>query len=71
LNLAASYTTDGVSFDANTDDVADIITLMNAPAGTAHMLSASQALNFYLRIPANQASGKYSVLFTVDIMAIP
>lgn len=67
LNTTASYTTDGVSFDANEDDIADIITLMNGPNGTTHLLSASQALSFYLNIPASQPSGNYSILFTIDI----
>ncbi|MCC7197658.1 fibronectin type III domain-containing protein [Candidatus Peregrinibacteria bacterium] len=71
LNLASSYTGDGVSFDADSNEIPDIITLMNGPNGTAHMLSASQALSFYLNIPANQPSGNYSILFTVDISSTP
>lgn len=71
LNTVTSYTTDGVSFDANNDNTSDIITLMSAPNTGAHMLSASQALSFYLNIPASQPSGNYSILFTVDIMSLP
>jgi hypothetical protein len=71
LNLAASYTDKGRNFDSDADNIADIVPIMHAPTGTAHMLSASQALNFYLNIPGNQPSGNYSILFTVDIMSIP
>jgi hypothetical protein len=67
LNNYNTYTSDGVSFDANEDNVSDIISLMES-AASAHVLRSSQALNFYVQIPAGQESGKYSVLFTLDLI---
>ncbi len=66
LNLAATYTTDGDSFDANSDATPDTITLMSS--GSAHLTRVSQALNFYLSLPASQPAGNYSVLFTLDLI---
>jgi len=67
LNNASSYTGKGRPFDNNADQVPDIVPLINAPNGSPHMLTVSQGLNFYLRIPADQPSGNYSIIFTVDI----
>lgn len=66
LNLANTYTTNGDSFDANNDLVSDMVSLMST--STAHTMSASQALSFYLNIPADQPAGNYSVLFTLDLI---
>lgn len=63
LNLPESYT---VSFDGNDDTAADIVELMNTSSG--HIGRFSQALNFHLRIPADQPAGSYQVKFTVDLI---
>lgn len=65
-DLINAYTTDGASFDANTDDIPDIITLMESTA--PRLARISQALNFYLNIPPGQEAGTYSVLFTIDLL---
>ena len=64
--LINAYTTDGANFDANLDDTPDTITLMESTS--ARLARISQALNFYLSLPANQESGTYNVLFTIDLL---
>lgn len=66
LNLPETYTTNGVSFDENEDDIPDVITLMET--ATAHIMRASQALSFYLEIPESQPAGTYEIMFTIDLI---
>lgn len=67
LTLINAYTTDGKSFDANNDTTPDTIYLMRSTA--ARISQMSQALGFYLRIPADQEAGNYSFLLTLDLIA--
>lgn len=64
--LRNAYLNDGLSFDANTDSTPDVITLMQSTG--PRLARLSQAINFYLNIPANQAPGTYSVKFTIDLI---
>lgn len=66
LNLAGTYTT---SMNADNNGTPDIVQLMNAPA-TGHILQASQALSFLLRIPTNQVAGTYAIQFTLTATPI-
>lgn len=61
LDHIKTYTDVKQSFDKG------IISLMKAGQGT-HYLRASQALSFYLKIPANQPAGTYSTLITFDLV---
>jgi len=63
LNSADNYQT---SFDANHDNIADVVELMNTK--TNHVGRFSQALNFLLKIPPNQPAGAYQVKFTIDLI---
>jgi|GEM_PF-5060872 len=63
LGIPETY---AVSFDQNNDDIADIVELMNTTTG--HVGRFSQALNFLLKIPANQLPGTYQVKFTIDLV---
>ncbi len=65
-NLISAYTTDGTNFDADLNDIPDTITLMESTS--ARLARISQALNFYLNLPANQPSGTYNILFTIDLI---
>lgn len=64
--LRNAYLNDGLSFDENTDSNPDVITLMESTG--ARVARLSQAINFYLNIPASQASGTYNVAFTIDLI---
>ena len=64
--LRSAYTSDGKSFDANSDGVSDVITLMDSTDAKVGMLS--EALGFYLDIPAGQEAGSYSVVLTLDLV---
>ncbi|MCA9373585.1 hypothetical protein KC725_00330 [Candidatus Peregrinibacteria bacterium] len=65
-NLISAYTTDGTNFDADLNDIPDTITLMESTS--ARLARISQALNFYLNLPANQPAGTYNILFTIDLI---
>lgn len=65
-NLITAYTTDGANFDSNQDLTPDIITLIDS--NEARIAGISQAVNFYVNIPADQISGKYSILLTIDLI---
>jgi Tol biopolymer transport system component len=67
LSLKSTYTTMS-SFDQNHDNTPDAITLMET--NTAHAARMSQALSFYMNIPANQPSGTYATTFTIDLIAL-
>lgn len=64
--LRNAYLNDGQSFDENSDLTPDIITLMESTGPRVARLS--QALNFYLNIPANQTAGTYNITFTIDLI---
>lgn len=64
--LKNAYTSDGKSFDAGGDTTPDTITLMQST--NAKVARLSQALNFYLQIPASQTAGTYNVRFTIDLI---
>lgn len=64
--LATAYTTDGQNFDANGDGTPDTIVLMQSSGD--RLARMSQAISFYLNIPADQEPGTYAVLFTLDLI---
>jgi hypothetical protein len=67
LNLAGTYTAHDNFFNEQTGNP-DVLTLMET--NTNHIARVSQALSFYLNIPANQPPGTYAVTFTMDLIDI-
>ncbi len=66
LNSRATFTALNKKFNSDGDVEGEPVVLMSTT--TAHLARMSQAVSFYLQIPASQPAGTYSTLFTVDLL---